>query len=306
MAIVLQDYSWIYAGMGISLLLVLLHFYRQMQKRKEALKFANVPVLRELEIGVGGKRDVLQLTLKIAAVLLLCLAGGGLGIQKTVPAEHQNLVLALDRSMSMLKEDYSPTRLQAMKDAVIPFIDKLKGRTSVAVVSFGPQVNLIQNFTTNKGKLKEAVRGIEATSKPGTAIGDTLYFSANKIPERGGTIVLLTDGRINVGIMVEDALETVKNQGTTVHVVGVGSTSAEMSEINKETLKLIASETGGLSEFSETGVELKNIYEKISSITLRKKVKTKTFPLAPWLLIGALALYTLEAILSSTLFRVVP
>jgi Ca-activated chloride channel family protein len=307
MDIVLENYSWLYIWMGVSILVVVLHFYKGGTRERAVLKFANVPVLKKLKTKAGGKRDLFQLSLKIIALLLICLAGGRLALASRIPSESQNVVLAIDKSFSMMFEDYPPNRLEAAKAAIYPFIEKITEKTKVAIVAFGPRIELVQNFTNNKEELKSALERIEVTDRAGTAVGDSLFFSSQILP-RGerGTIVLLTDGRNNVGILLDDALKTVKSKGIIVHAIGMGSTVKEYSEVNEEALKAIAAETGGIASVSTTDIELKDIYDRITGVTLQKRVETKKFFLSPFLLIVAVALVILELVLGSTVFDILP
>ena len=307
MRLILEDPMWIYMWLVLSGFLVVLHFYRVSTRKKEALKFANVSVLERLKIGAGKRTELYKLFIRIIALFFICLAGSGLAMTSLVSVEKKNVVLAIDSSYSMLFDDYKPNRLEAAKKALLPFIDKIDPNTRVAVISFGPTVTVVQNFTSNKNELKAAIEGIKVSQNVGTAIGDALFISSRLLPaNEPGAVILLTDGRNNIGILVDTAVDILKAKGIPVYTVGIGSTIKEFSEVDEDTLKLIAKKTGGISSMSTSGIELKEIYDRISEIVLKPKTIVHKVYLTNFLLIIALALILLEVLLGSTFLDILP
>jgi len=110
----------------------------------------------------------------------------------------------IDASGSMLADDYTPNRLEAAKKSAIEFVDSLNRGTKVGIISFAGTSFLLQSLTEDVFQVKEAINKISSIKAGGTAIGDSLVLAVNtfKISEnlnKGKSIVLLTDGRNNVG-----------------------------------------------------------------------------------------------------------
>lgn len=307
MDIILEDYTWLWIWLGLTIFLVVLHFYRNRARKKATIKFANISVLKELGIKTRKKGEIYGLGLRIVVALLICLAGGQLSLVKIVPSASQNMVLAVDSSYSMLSEDYLPNRLEAAIKAMIPFLDKTTEKTNVAILSFGPKVDVIQNFTNNKEELKRAIRKIEVADQPGTAIGDALWVSSKILPKgERGTIIILTDGVNNVGILLDEAIETVKSKGFTIHAAGMSSRNPDFPTPDEESVKRLAAETGGIASISTTEVELESIYDRISGVTLGERVEMKKLPLTSYLLTVGLAILIIGWLLGSTIWDILP
>lgn len=72
---------------------------------------------------------------------------------------------------------------------------------------------------------KEIKKNIGAEQVGGTDLGDALVTGTNMLfnSGKGRAIILLTDGRSNVGLFIDDALEYVKKSHVLVHTIGVGT-----------------------------------------------------------------------------------
>jgi Ca-activated chloride channel family protein len=306
MELVLENPAWLYAWALASFFLVLLHFYRKRIRVKSAIKFTGVFALEKLKVGKEIKGEIYLVLLTIISLFFVCLAGGGLAKVTHVSVEKLNLVLAIDKSSSMLFEDYKPNRLEAVKNALIPFIDKIPENVRVAVVAYGSYVELVQNFTTNKDELKRSIKSIQPATVAGTAIGDALFFSSQLLPVgEPNVIILLTDGRSNVGILVEKAVEVLIENKIVTHTVGLGSLIEKLSEVDENTLKFIAAKTGGIYSFSKTSVELEDIYKKMGEMIARPKIVVEKHYFTPLLLLIGIGLMILEIVLASTVFQII-
>lgn len=106
---------------------------------------------------------------------------------KDVPA---SVVLLLDASASVFE------RLPEIREAALGFVQALQPGDSVAVAQFGDKVDVIQNWTLDRGKIASALR---ERFHPGqkTALYDGIYEAAARLlAKKQGrkVIVLLTDG----------------------------------------------------------------------------------------------------------------
>jgi tight adherence protein B len=165
-------------------------------------------------------------------------------------------ILLIDASNSM---QGAPIR-NAMA-ASRAFLAERKNDLPVAVVVFGPDDNVLTDFTTNKAQLAQAVSETPQTSE-GTHIYDALISVAELAKEQGlerTTVVLLSDGT-DVGSAASraEALQAADDQN--IRVISVGLTSPQY---DPETLKALAAQTGGRYVESATPAELQPIFVEI-------------------------------------------
>jgi len=74
-------------------------------------------------------------------------------------------IFLVDNSASMQATDVEPTRLDEAKHQTLGLIDKMKPGDVGMVISFADAARVEQIFTTNRDKLKQAVKGIEPTDR---------------------------------------------------------------------------------------------------------------------------------------------
>jgi len=168
------------------------------------------------------------------------------------------IVLVVDRSLSMSIED----RMPSLKEAVSTFLEKLPEGSRVAVIAFGSEVRLIQPFTADRRRAREAVNRI----KPA---GATRFYDAvsNALElldhERGRRVVLaLTDGEDNASIEadLDSAAAAALRLGLPIYTLGLG----DEEEISSEDLRGLAESTRGQYYPARRAAELKAIYETIA------------------------------------------
>ena len=174
-----------------------------------------------------------------------------------------DFVMAIDTSSSMLTPDFQPNRLEAAKEVYMEWLDEIE-KTKIGVVTFAGQAYVKTGLTDDPSQLKKIMRDIKLEQPAGTALGDALITSTSLLysSERNRTIILTTDGIGNMGIGVNESLKTLKENGIRVIVIGIGTkqenitvydnatdsntTYARFPELDEDSLKMIANETGGL------------------------------------------------------------
>jgi VWFA-related protein len=109
----------------------------------------------------------------------------------TVEEESPPLTLAVALDVS---ESMKGQALADAKAAAKEFIDGLSAKDRVALLSFGSQVSVVQDFTSDKTLLKSKIDGLQATGT--TALYDAIHQSASRIASEQGRkgFVVLTDG----------------------------------------------------------------------------------------------------------------
>ncbi len=164
-----------------------------------------------------------------------------------------SLVLLIDVSSSL-----SSTDLANEKAAAKQLLDLLGASDQVALYSFGSDVNLRQNFTTDRNALRAAIDALSIGGS--TALYKAVKTGAEAAATRSGrkAIVLMTDGEDTVGgVTLDQAIAAAKQAGAPVFTVGFGS------GINRTVLQRIAQETGGTFSVGATSADLQRILQSI-------------------------------------------
>lgn len=299
--------------------LIISHFFTMRYLKRRALKFANFEAIKRV---TGGEKSVLKnstflstnilvLVNRIMIILLLVLAAAGTVLWTTGKISNSDYIIAIDSSSSMLADDFEPSRLAAAKEASIAFIDSLSARAQIGVVSFSGNAFIEQELTGDFGRAKEAVDNIKIRTVGGTNIGDTIITSANLLEksEKSKVIILLTDGRSNVGTSVEEAISYAQEKNIKINTIGVATEQGgrflridAVSRIDEPTLKAIASSTGGTYyPAADKATLIKAFRDATTSST--ELISTK---LSFIFLLIALALIFVEWGLISTKYKTVP
>lgn len=246
------------------------------------------------------------------------------------PAEGIDIMLTLDTSYSMAAEDFHPqNRLEAAKRAAAEFVRK-RANDRLGVVFFGGAALLGCPLTLDYQSVLDTIdsASLNMTRAEGTAIGDAIITSVNHLKEskaKSKVVILLTDGRSNVG-MVTDlplAAKTAAAFDIKVYTIGTaGRGRAQIStgdpmqpvvyieeDLDEPTLREIAALTGGEFYRAKSASELNGIYSRIDALE-KTKFETKTFTDYSdrylWFLGPALLLLLLIYVLERTWFRVIP
>ncbi len=246
------------------------------------------------------------------------------------PTEGIDIMLCLDTSYSMSAVDFNPyNRLDAAKTAAADFIGK-RANDRIGMVIFGGVAVLACPLTLDYQSMLELLdsAAINMTKADGTAIGDALITSVNHLKDskaKSKVIILLTDGRSNVGVITDPviAAKTAQAYGIKIYTIGTATKGPAQiptgnplqpymtinDDLDEPTLMEIADRTGG--EFYRAGnfMELQKIYEKINALE-KTKFEVKTFvnytDLYLLFLIPALVLAALIFLLEKTYLRTIP
>lgn len=258
--------SFLWPGLLWSLVLVpvlvALYLFAQNRRKKYALKFATLGVVRQA-VGKGpGFRRHLPAILLLIAVAVLSFAMARPVAKVPMIASGGLVVLVLDSSGSMRANDVDPSRIEAARSAAKTFVTKQPADSVIALVAFAATAYVLQPPTTDKDVLLAAMDKL--TLQRGTAIGSGLVVALNTILEyRGETplplgfrgsgtaenddppgwpsseppplpevvgepldssvVVLLSDGQSNVGPDPLDVVPLAAQRKLRVYTVGLGS-----------------------------------------------------------------------------------
>lgn len=159
-----------------------------------------------------------------------------------------SVAMAMDYSRSMEPQDISN-----MEEAAHTLVDHMKKNDQGAILKFDQNVNVVQDFTSNKTLLREAVNSTH--NNWGTSLYDAIYLSVDVTKERLGRkiIIVFTDGDdFSSSHSLNETIEHAVNNGIPIYTIGLGNA-------NESILNWIANETGGEYHYTPTSSELRNL-----------------------------------------------
>jgi Ca-activated chloride channel homolog len=297
-----------------------------------ALAFPNLDVLAAVAES-GGWRRRIPPALFLLALVAAGIALARPQVDVMLDREQATIVLAVDTSGSMLAEDVRPSRLSAAQATIRTFLDDLPPQFRVGMIAFAEEAQVVAPVTTNREPVREAVDFLFPMR--GTAIGDAVERAAELAQEATGTqpeteisgfglaapsegsgtkppaaVLLLSDGFQTAGLLAPlDGAARAKELGIPVYTIALGtadgvidlSFGGEARRIpvppDRETLRLIAEETGGKYFSAPSADALRSAYSDLGSLLAREPGKdeaTYAFALAAGLLaLGAAVLSAL-------------
>ena len=318
------------------LLIIPLLVWRYIRRRRQgqgSLRFASTLALE----GIRSSWTILfahylfGVSMIALAFAIIAMARPQKGVRaEEVLAEGVDIVIALDASGSMAAEDFEPrNRFHVAKLVVGKFVEGLQ-QDRAGLVVFAAKAITRCPLTLDYGALRYALDGTELGSiEDGTAIGNALAACLNRLrasKSKSKVIILVTDGVNNRGeIQPLDAAQIARTLGVKIYTIGVGSTGTARFpvndpvygktyanlevEIDEESLKQIASITGGLYYRSTDRPSLERIFGDIGRLEKTKiQVKTYTHYNERFgdFLMPALCLFFIGTIAGFTRFRKLP
>jgi Ca-activated chloride channel family protein len=226
--------SYEYTGVLVILFVVVIILFilsRRATKRR-VIKFGNYELLERI---VGKKLltvSVFPLILRLLALTFLVLAISNPRLISSRNISDTDFVLTIDTSLSMLTEDYEPTRLEFAKQMSLEWLDKV-GKGMVGVVTFAGKPYVKLRPTTDLEDVGRVIREVSVDTPGGTSIGEALITSAALLAStenRNKTIILITDGRNNVGVNISEATISLQRNKMKVFAIGLGSVRNETAD----------------------------------------------------------------------------
>lgn len=215
-----------------------------------------------------------------------------LGDVVELPVSGRDLMMAVDISGSMDIEDMSwsnkpVNRLFIVKRVLNDFIAQRQG-DRLGLVLFGSQAYLQAPLTfdlnTIQTLLDEAEIGLAGKK---TAIGDAIGLTIKRLqnnPQQSRVVILLTDGANTDGeVEPLKAAQLAEQSGVKIYTIGLGSDVMEVPsffgsrqinpsrDLDENSLKQIASATGGQYFRARDTEELQQIYEFIQQLEPTEK-----------------------------------
>lgn len=142
-------------------------------------------------------RRSLLLLLQLLLVLLLAVLAARPFLERPAGLAG-DVVIVIDTSASMAATDVPPSRLQEAKNKVLEALRELPANGTVSVIAAGKTARVVVNGTSDLGRVRAAIEGIEVSAATGD-LGDALNL-ANALAARVGDadILVATDAALAI------------------------------------------------------------------------------------------------------------
>ena len=164
--------------------LVALYIFLLRRKKKNALRYASLGLVREaLGPRQRFRRHVPPLLFLLAMIaLIVAIARPSATI--TLPSEQRTIILAVDVSLSMRATDVEPSRIAAAREAAKEFVRGQPSDVRIGIVSFAGSASVVQKPTRDRDELIAAIDRLQLQLH--TAIGSGIIMSlATLFPDEG-------------------------------------------------------------------------------------------------------------------------
>jgi Ca-activated chloride channel family protein len=251
--------------LGLVPLLVAAYVWLLRRKKKNALQYASLSIVRDaLGKGPGWRRHVPPALFLLSMVAMLLAAARPMAVI-SLPSNQQTIMLAMDVSGSMRATDVKPNRIEAAQAAAKQFLQTLPRHVRVGIVAFAGSAQVAQLPTLSREDLNTAIDRFQL--QRGTATGNGIMLSlATLFPDDGidiaalsggggryrslsidqamkepkkdfkpvapgsfnsAAIIMLTDGQRTTGVDPLDAAKVAADRGVRVYTVGIGTVDGE-------------------------------------------------------------------------------
>jgi Ca-activated chloride channel homolog len=227
--------------------------------------------------------------LSILSLLTLTVAFAKPKDQVSVPRERATIVMTIDVSLSMEAKDVEPNRLEAAKSAAEQFVTSLPPKFNVALVTFAGTATTLVPPTLDRGSVTAAIRDLRPQAS--TAIGEGIYTSLAALaqvapdPDNPKTvpparIVLLSDGKTQVGRPSDQAAMAARAQSVPIYTIAYGTPEGyidiggrrEPVPVDRAELARISKISGGEAYTAASAGQLRDVYRDIGSSVGKEKV----------------------------------
>lgn len=262
-------WPWALVLLALIPLVVALYIWMLRRKRRYAVRFSNLALVRAAMPRYTRWRRHLPFALFVSGLAGLLLGMARPALELTVPMNRTTIILAMDVSRSMCSTDVEPNRLAVAQQAALAFIEDQPQGTQIGIVAFTGLAEIVVLPTSDKEALAEAVNGF--TTAIGTAIGSAILKSIDAIAEVNGAvapsgvnlragldqdggaqgdfrpqeapvayqpdiIVLLTDGANSRGPDPVDAAQQAVDRQVRIYTIGFGTTNPGPMSCTREQL----------------------------------------------------------------------
>ncbi len=211
---------------------------------------------------------------------------------EALPVSGRDLILALDLSGSMVREDFfldgkAITRLDAVRDVGSAFV-RGRGGDRVGLVVFGSEAYVAAPLSFDVHAVAHAVASmVIGISGRATNVGDAIGLALKRLDgsdAEAKVIVLLSDGESNAGATSPpDVAKLAREMDVRIHTIAFGpkelsTTPQERGVVDTEALKAVARLSRGEMFRVRTTEDLRRVAEAINQLepTVRAGLAAET------------------------------
>lgn len=197
-------------------------------------------------------------------------------VLRAVPATAPlDLVLLVDDSQA------ATNAIPYLRDGLARFVERLKGRAAIGLVTFGERPTSITERTTDTAALEKGIKRIFARPGSGAYLLDGLIevsrgFRKRDV-QRPVIVAIATEGIEFSNAQYQRVLDELYASGATLHVLAIGSPSGSQSdEIRNKNLTVAegTEATGGRREQLLTELAIPDALSKLADELLNQYVVT--------------------------------
>jgi tight adherence protein B len=184
--------------------------------------------------------------------------GGGVVARAQNLASQTNVVVAIDRSQSMLGQPLADASAAARA-----FVDAKPASNRVAIVAVGKTAEALTGFSSSTIDAEGALRTIAVDSVTGTALYDAVVLASARLShvQGGRVLVLLTDGQeVSSKATLAKAIAAAKSAHVLVYPIAIAGPA-----YSPDPLRRLAAETGGTFHTASSTSVLSSVYAAIAA-----------------------------------------
>jgi len=256
-----------------------------------------------------GWRRHASTALFLVAIAITVLAFARPAQEHTVSAHLASVIVALDTSNSMRATDVKPQRLDAAEQAVLRFVDEVPRSVQVGLVTFSGTATVAVPPTSDRGRIRAAVRG--TAFGEGTSLGEGIRASITALEQQAAdleltasrrgrasstsppsAVVLFSDGQQTLGANETVAVDVARRANVPVTTIAIGTARGVVTlgsfrvpaPVDRPSLAAVAGATHGHAFVARAGTPLA-VYDKVAK-GLGSTTETRDY--TGWLLAVAL------------------
>ncbi|MGB1526841.1 MAG: vWA domain-containing protein, partial [Miltoncostaeaceae bacterium] len=251
---------------------------------------------RVMSVGADRPGRLLRrsaLALAIVAVAMGPIALARPAVDTTEEKRQGAVVLAIDTSLSMNKDDLKPSRLVAAREAANRFLDAAPDEVRVGLVTFDEKAVVRVAPTLDRPAVRAALDDMPTAE--GTALGSAVVAGLGSLAgagvldtlpptpqESAGRMLILTDGAGNVGVSPEEATQRARDKRVPLYTVMLGDDPGRPDRpAPPVTLASMATQTGGVFAQTASTDDLVRIFEDIGGALTQVSTVRQLTVLAP-------------------------
>lgn len=318
------SYQHFYLLIGLISAVIILYIFSLKTNKKRVLLFGNYATIKKVLGKNPIQKKYLLVFLRLVALILIILGLSKFTIVMVKGTANTDMAILLDTSSSMLTSDFTPNRLEAAKTLGVDLLDKLPEQTKIGVITFSGKAYQKLGLTNDKDEIKQTIKIIGPETPAGTAITDALSMGGSLLSqaEKKKMMILITDGRNNVGLPINTTFEYLSRNNITTQIIGMGKNKTSATEYNATGHNLSIPENATKASFPNLDVKmlsrLANITNGDFSLASKKKDLENAFDdivvekneekidLTFYLIFSGLSILLIEWGLSLTKYETIP